>query len=359
MPKSDNSQKRPGDSSLDKLAQQWSRQFDAQLSDVTHPLRTAILKSQKDAMAPLQATLRKISEDAARQSLAPINKMVQDSAREILAKYPPFRITLPQLPTVRLHPPSLLSPIRLPVFDQPRNFLELFLTKQQEHWPPNWGEDLDLDTVGQILTENGIPLVWVPRAEVVNQLAAANDYATRTAILMDNLNLVIDDCQEVLGQVDDDTLSGQVTLAHRSLTALRAGFFEPAQSLAVNVTETVIAREISGHYGTVSARVEFDIRTAEFSRLRVWAALAPIAIFYTKWYPNSGKPVPFGLSRHTTVHQADTFSYTEERAIVAALLCTSVLKAFDEARKVGLDITPVAPPAQPATRRRRRGRRTP
>ncbi|MFV2172411.1 hypothetical protein ACFHW2_11485 [Actinomadura sp. LOL_016] len=55
----------------------------------------------------------------------------------------------------------------------------------KRHFPANWHElpfD-DFDAVFRIVTDEGIPLVWVPRAEIVEDLVGAPDEDARRAIL--------------------------------------------------------------------------------------------------------------------------------------------------------------------------------
>jgi hypothetical protein len=64
----------------------------------------------------------------------------------------------------------------------------------------------------------------------------------------------------------------------------------------------------------------------------VSAALAPIPTFFTPWFRDQGTSPPAELSRHVSVHHADIAHFTEENALIAAMLVTSVMKAVDEKR---------------------------
>ena len=69
-------------------------------------------------------------------------------------------------------------------------------------WPPNWPAELpDFDVLNTILNDDGIPLVWVPRAAIVAQLLSAADRTDRIAILMQQRAAVIADCEAAASEL--------------------------------------------------------------------------------------------------------------------------------------------------------------
>lgn len=210
----------------------------------------------------------------------------------------------------------------------------------QEAMPPNWPSKLDWRKAVNIIQDEGIPLVWVPRSSIVEQIVAAPDWQSRMALLLEHrLNLVAD-CRDVLESVSHTALIDQVPLVRRAVDAFEAGHPEAAQALAVVVTETVVSRTIEvdrkyarnhgGTYAVTAEQVLFDPHFVPFTRLRQRAALAPIAVFYTEWWPGMGTPAPDKLSRQVTVHHAQLDHYTSGNATIAILLATSVLRGVQE-----------------------------
>lgn len=196
--------------------------------------------------------------------------------------------------------------------------------------PPNWPVGMDFNSAVKVIQDEGLPLVWVPQTFIVEQMLAAPDRITRINILLDHQELLVADCHEVLTAVDHDSLSGPLILAKKALEAYADGHIEAAQALAVLATETVVARSIGDNYKTVKKDISVDLTKVSYSSLRVYAALAPIRLFYTPWKPQWGDPAPEELSRHMTVHQADPGHYTPGNAVVAILLATSVFRALQE-----------------------------
>jgi hypothetical protein len=196
--------------------------------------------------------------------------------------------------------------------------------------PPNWDENVDLETIESILNDEGIPLVFVPNNAILNQLLTADDRAARMSILLAARDEVLADCAAVLAEVTHSSLSAQVPLAKAAVGACQDGHYASGQALAVTVVETMVRNILGMNYTQAKTQLVLNIDNLAHTDVRVKAALAPIPIFYTPWHPGSGVPAPSELSRHVTVHQADVQHYTEENSLIAAMLVTSVMKAVDE-----------------------------
>lgn len=237
----------------------------------------------------------------------------------------------PFLATMQLALPDFSS--LMPKLDFGPDFVAL-LEGLRRKLPPNWSDAVDLEEVIEVIQEDGLPLVWVPRAEVVTRVLNLENRAARLAALVGSLRAIADDCDAVLTEVDHASLAGQVPLATKAVRALRDGHHEAAQALAVVVTETAVAQALGGDYKKVKKQVLFDPDLVPFTHLRLRAALAPIAPFYTAWFASSGEPRPEALSRHVSVHQADGEHYTTGNALVAVMLASSVLRALQELQEI-------------------------
>ena len=199
--------------------------------------------------------------------------------------------------------------------------------------PPNWPGGLDYGRAIDIAND-GIPVVWVPPAEILVELVAAPDRAARLALLHSHQGELLADVYRVLGEVTHSDLAGQMPLAQAAVDTWAGGQIEAAQSLAVTVVEAVVTRyHAKGRsYAKVreAAKIDLDDDSLSIAELRLSVALAPLWTFYTPWFPSSGDPLPDALSRHVTVHQADIGHYTADNALIAVLLVASMLRAFQE-----------------------------
>lgn len=202
--------------------------------------------------------------------------------------------------------------------------------KIAEALPPNWPAEIDFDLAESILNDEGIPLVWVPRAEIITLMLESADRTARLQVLVDHKEDVLHDCRAALHRITHAGFRDQLPLAEKVIAVMEAGFDEPAQALAVTVTETAVAATISGNYGQVKKQVHLNFEEIPYTLMRIQAALAPIGVFYTSWYASENKPRPAELSRHVTVHAASIDHYTPANALVAVMLMASVLCALQE-----------------------------
>ncbi|MBQ1076844.1 hypothetical protein KBX06_27405 [Micromonospora sp. C31] len=191
-----------------------------------------------------------------------------------------------------------------------------------------------IERVFSIVQNEGIPLVWVPRKEIVRQVLQSANRDERIKVLLAHRDEVIQDCRKVLAEVSDGELVIQLPLATSAVDAFADGHNEAAQSLAVVVTETAVSRTFEQNYRSVRNAVKIDNwGDLSMAELRLKTALAAIGPFYTTWFPNSGTPAPTTLSRHVTVHQADAGHYTAGNSIVAVMLMTSIFRAVQESHE--------------------------
>lgn len=107
-------------------------------------------------------------------------------------------------------------------------------------YPSNWGEVPDIGSVVGITLDEGVPLVWVPRAAIVAELVAAPDADARDRLLVSLLNEIAEDCTAVLGEITAPELRPLGEVAVDAVAALRCGHRPSAHALAGNVFDTLL-----------------------------------------------------------------------------------------------------------------------
>lgn len=196
--------------------------------------------------------------------------------------------------------------------------------------PPNWPPDIEITDAFAILQNEGLPLVWVPRQSIVEKMLAMPNKAARVELLRSKRAEIIRDCEEVLADISHGKLLGQLPLVKKALEAYKDGHDEAAQALAVLASDTAVWDITQVGYKKMRRLVSFDLATTSYRRMRLEAALAPAQQFYTEWDRDKGEIPPEDLSRHVTVHKADTDHYTPANALIAVLLATSVMRGLQE-----------------------------
>jgi hypothetical protein len=209
-----------------------------------------------------------------------------------------------------------------------------------EWLPANWR-----DTPGILLTEavtvinDGIPLIWVPRAAIVTDLVSAQGAAARAAILVVASAEISDDCSAALAEITRPELKPLAALAARTACSLRAGLPEPAQALAANVFDACL-REMASRgtilepvsnrswYGRVRKQIEPVEDETLLTEFRQACVMAPVLPALKDYMP--GNPPPGTFARHATAHCASLDQYTDANAVISVMLATSVLREADQ-----------------------------
>lgn len=196
-----------------------------------------------------------------------------------------------------------------------------------DRWiPVNLREVGNLDAVAQVALNEGLPLSWVPREEIVEELLAANGPDERKAILDRRVDDVLDDCEGLLGGAKHEW--ARQCLA--AISALRAGFDGPAQSHAANIVDSVIL-QLMGKNGRECARkrASEDFEELPLQVVAESLTLRPLFRAFTSWWPTSGQPPPDHFARHTTAHAVGHDGLFERRhALIAVMLATSLTVQF-------------------------------
>jgi len=212
----------------------------------------------------------------------------------------------------------------------PPSFVETARSLWQRYAPANWPDGLDLRDAVSIVTDDGIPLVWVPRATIVTAVLEAPDRAARVQVLLARQGDLLSDCDRVLAEVSEPTLAGDVALAGQAVAALRDGHPGAAQALAAAVLESAVSAQVNGT-SAVRDQVRIDdVEDIALVDLRLRVAMAPLEPFFRNFTPGKTPEHrrPPGPNRHLTVHAATPEHLSEANAVVAVLLLVSVVRAL-------------------------------
>ncbi len=188
--------------------------------------------------------------------------------------------------------------------------------------PSNLQEVRRLDVVAAISLEEGIPLSWIPRREIVVALLDAPDAETRFEILTSRQDDILDDCRDAVTSIDHEW----AVQCRDAVDALRADFQGPAQSHASNIIDSIF-RWPNGkderQHAKEKEREPFDNVLVRLAA--AYLTLKPRSVVFDKWFPSSGQPLPKHFNRHVTSHAVGhpgVFSPTF--ALVAVMFATSL-----------------------------------
>ena len=197
------------------------------------------------------------------------------------------------------------------------------LLEALDRWiPVNLREVTDLDVVATITLEEGLPLTWVPRTEIVVLLAEADSSDARIGILSAHRAEILDDCEKALLPISHEWARE----CRNAIAAMRADLDGPAQSHASNIIDSIVLR-LHGSNGRShvrqSAQEDFDDQPLQLAAENL--TLRPLFRAFTTWYPNTGIDPPDYFARHATAHAVGHAGvFAPISALVAVMLATSL-----------------------------------
>jgi hypothetical protein len=192
--------------------------------------------------------------------------------------------------------------------------------------PANLRHGVDLEMVANVTLDEGIPLAWVPNAELVDELCACSSAEARLTLLVDRRDEVLEDCARVLAGNGDPW----ATAAREAIDAMRDGHTAPAQSHAANLIDSIVLA-IAGERARdkVTERAHADVMVMPYLQAGQALVLRPLARALTKWYADGNTPAPDFFARHVVCHgvgHAGVFS--EINALVGVMLASSLVVEF-------------------------------
>lgn len=208
-------------------------------------------------------------------------------------------------------------------FDLPKIDIPNWIDVLDRWIPANLRGLPDLDTVAAVALEEGIPLSWVPRSEIVVALLSVSSREERHAILTERTSDILDDCEAALVAYDNEW----ATQCKNAIGALRAGFDPPAQSHASNIIDSIVLA-LHGKNGREetkkrAAETEFDDLPLQLAAENL--TLRPLFRAFTAWWPASGDALPDHFARHPTSHAVGHVGvFAQSSALVAIMLATSL-----------------------------------
>ncbi|MEV7325254.1 hypothetical protein [Streptomyces sp. NPDC093970] len=237
----------------------------------------------------------------------------------------------------------------------------------------NW-QGLESTPVTDLLSialDDGIPIAWVPPAEVLGALLAAGGHDARLEVLGEFEDTILSACEAEIDACGDDWMREDVALARTVCAAFRAGHREAAACLALLGSEETFydvmnvprdAEEFKqfSPYEQKYQREEIQERTPDITPkrldkdVRAWvnaqtsyaglkrraqyrkppspawgdglnpeAVFLPLRSLYTAYWPGKGDPMPVNLSRHLVAHRPALEHLNPGHCLIAVMLMTS------------------------------------
>ncbi|KKF03733.1 hypothetical protein [Mycolicibacterium obuense] len=215
------------------------------------------------------------------------------------------------------------------------------LADEMRWFVPNWPENLDVERAWRVADE-GIPVAFVPRPEIVVELVDAESHADRLTLLVNSQAAIVSDCRIALAPVWDEPLPLPASIAmmlpllQEAIDTLEAGHAAAACALSVVIIDSLLRRtEGDLQYQTLRKRSRKNAldAAAALNQLRVELAWRPMHSLLEEWNPRSGSPPPTMPSRHVVIHWPDPRHLSNQNAIVTVMVATSLFLGLCESER--------------------------
>lgn len=218
------------------------------------------------------------------------------------------------------------------------------------HFPDNWPPGKLKECIA--LCESGMPIVFIPRAELVSKLAAIKDTAAQKRFLLKHDKEIIDECRQKIAQV---TILPKDFQAHStaSLDAYESGNYRAAQSTACVTLDALLpllldmrqayktnkgklaerqVRELSQKLATDLMRKPLTADTT----LYAIACFPLLAGALDSFQIGDRQSYKKHFNRHMTTHTVNHMQYKQSNALIALMTVTSLCIVTDKLGKYWL-----------------------
>ncbi len=288
-----------------------------QVASVLAPQFRAFAEDQRQVASVLAPQFRAFAEDQRQVAsvLAPQFRAFAEDQRQVASVLAPqFRAFAEDQRQVA----SVL--VRLPKIDL------RWIEALDRLIPSNLRGLRQLGAVASTALDEGLPLSWIPRREIVVALVEADGPRARRLILSEFRNDILDDCEAALAASGHE-LAVQCRFA---ISALRHGHFAPAQSHAANIVDSIVhAFAPSVSRSQLVERSRRDFNEVPLRLAAPYLTLRPLDRAFVQWRPSSGKPPPTHFARHPTAHAVGHPGvFDPTHALIAVMLAVSLTVQF-------------------------------
>jgi hypothetical protein len=196
--------------------------------------------------------------------------------------------------------------------------------------PPNLRGIYEYDDLFAITLDEGIPLAWLPRTEIVEVLLTLHSCEARERLLVDSSDEILDDCLAAL----ESTEGEYADRCREAIATYRDGHPEAAQSHAANIVDSLVL-DVCPRRGRdrFKAHARIDVEPLTLDQMRTNLAVRPLVRAFVTWSAGSGRRPPEQFSRHATAHAAgEPGVFSPLNGLLAIMLASSLVAEYGYAR---------------------------
>ncbi len=322
--------------------------FDSGSNAALQALAASVAAQQAELRASLMTTiapaLRQVAD--AYKPIIPAS-MTADLVRNASAALEPARM-LAAMSTKIAVPKFTMPPI--PTFTVPTGMFDVLrgfdwdAFERRIRVPRNWPTAYEqyLPGLVSMVNDEGIPVAWVPRWELLETLLGSSDAEARSLLLVKHRDEILYDCEAALDDVSDLSLMPLMPTVQELFAASRYGLWKVAAISAVAITHSIVERlewvsvrqQVWKHHALQESVSLADVMER--------ATRGPLVLFYDDWNPKSRRPRPTHLTRHVVSHRFGPEQVAERNCVVAVMLLTSLMVTVDQLELISPGEEPVS-----------------
>ncbi|MFD7603264.1 hypothetical protein ACFWAN_22575 [Streptomyces mirabilis] len=215
--------------------------------------------------------------------------------------------------------------------DGPQPVPHLYTWVRQRNW---WGSGATLSQLHSLARNHGIPVAWVPPADVIRELVQADDHHdAKLDVLVSHQGKIRTACRRTVPEDSDGWHTDYPETARRVLAAWDDGHLLAAGCLALAAAEdtmflvTRVERTRYKMYDELKKAAGMEPHPQWWPHDQV--VLTPIEPLFSQYFPERDDPLPQNLSRHAVMHRLPLEHMNDGHCIIAIMLMVSLLAELE------------------------------
>jgi hypothetical protein cresD4_05532 len=206
--------------------------------------------------------------------------------------------------------------------------------------PPNIQDCMDqlyfseINDIDNFLKEEGIPLCFIPRGEIVIKLIRAENHAARRNILGNNYKSIVKDCEVLVKNLEQDSLNNEIDFVLDGIGAMRLGYTRSAQAIFTVTLDSIISQffTVETNRKKITNRpkdggIPKILKQMSPYEARVWL---PVWNAHEHFHKGKENKIPQHYSRHASVHAVSKKQYNKRNCVQSLMLVTSLIGYADK-----------------------------
>jgi hypothetical protein len=201
---------------------------------------------------------------------------------------------------------------------------------------PNWPHGVQINSLAHLAHVEGLPVAWVPDAEMIAQWLRAPDYEARIDLLEVRAEPVEMHCLEVVRSIISPEFNFFRNCLEEAAVTLRKGSSLASQALSTVVVTTLIEEHLGFSLSAARRNAEsllIQLAEAPSTGISVGTAVTQLAYLHALAQNLRSEDPATRYNRHTSIHRVSVQQYTLANALISLMHGVAVLRQLEFNKK--------------------------